>query len=507
MSTVAPVEALAASIHFPQERARPSSIGREGKCACWILLLCLKQLQARQHIIENMKEDILGSSNLDGPTVGRGRRGLEVCNSRAPLDRRTTTTTIQPKISERKIGSAVGSMALCVAMLIASEFMPVSLLTPIAHDLSTTEGAAGQAISISGLFAVVTSLFIATIAGRFDRRHVLIGLTGLMLSSLILIALAPNFGVLMVARAILGIVIGGFWSLAAATIMRLVPRDCVPKALGVIYTGNAVATAFAAPIGSYLGGIVGWRGVFWALTPIAVVNLIWQWISLPAMPPRSVNSVGKLLGLLKRGNVAFAMLGVMFTFAGAFATFTYLRPFLETYTRVSLPQLSLLLLGLGLAGFAGTYGAGALLGRHLYSLLSGLPMALAAVTLGLLATGHFFWGTAMMLIAWGTLNSAIPVVWSTWLAKGISDEPESGGGLMVAAIQLAIMLGAAFGGLLLDHVSIAAPLIGGTVLLAVASLIVGNGERISDTRRTRKGLNSDIVGVSEQFCRKHGFTI
>lgn len=145
-------------------------------------------------------------------------------------------------------------MAMCVALLIASEFMRVSLLTPIVHDLHATEGMAGQAISISGLFAVATSIFIATLAGRFDRRHVLFGMTGLMLCSLILIAEAPNFLILMVARAILGIVIGGFWSLATATVVRLVPAYSVPKALGLVYTGNAVATAFAAPIGSYLVG-------------------------------------------------------------------------------------------------------------------------------------------------------------------------------------------------------------------------------------------------------------
>jgi len=45
--------------------------------------------------------------------------------------------------------------------------------------------------------------------------------------------------------------------------------------------------------------------------------------------------------------------------------------------------------------------------------------------------------------------------WSAWLAQGISDAPETGGGLIVAAIQLAIMLGGAFGGALLDHFSIA----------------------------------------------------
>uniref|UniRef100_C6E1I6 Major facilitator superfamily MFS_1 n=1 Tax=Geobacter sp. (strain M21) TaxID=443144 RepID=C6E1I6_GEOSM len=376
-----------------------------------------------------------------------------------------------------RMWSAVGSMSLCVAMLIASEFMPVSLLTPIAADLGATAGMAGQAISISGLFAVVTSLFIATIAGRIDRRHLLMGLTGLMLASLILIAEASSFGMLMIARAVLGMVVGGFWALATATIMRLVPKDAVPKALGALYTGNALATTFAAPIGSYLGGIIGWRGAFWALVPIVVLNLIWQWISLPSMPPQTANPVGKVFGLLQRRNVAIAMVGVMLSFAGAFGVFTYMRPFLEAYTRVSVPQLSLLLLAMGGAGFVGTYGATALIERHLYSLLRLLPLALGVVTIGLLSVGHVPWGVAAMLIAWGALNSAIPVSWAAWLAKGIRDEPESGGGLIVAAIQLSIMLGAAFGGLLLDHISIAATLIGGAILLVLASLIIGNGDR------------------------------
>src|SRR3954466_7277586 len=138
------------------------------------------------------------------------------------------------EFSSRQRWSAVGSMALCVALLIASEFMPVSLLTPIAKDLHATEGMTGQAISVSGLFAVITSLLIATIAGRFDRRHVLTALTAVMLISLMLIATAPNFLILMAARALLGIVIGGFWSLATATVMRLVPASSVPKALGMI---------------------------------------------------------------------------------------------------------------------------------------------------------------------------------------------------------------------------------------------------------------------------------
>jgi predicted MFS family arabinose efflux permease len=366
-------------------------------------------------------------------------------------------------------------------MLIASEFMPVSLLTPIAADLGASEGMAGQAISVSGFFAVATSLLIASVAGRFDRRHVLMALTATMLSSLLLIASALNFTVFMAARALLGVTIGGFWALSTATIMRLVPEESVPKALGMLYMGNAVATAFAAPIGSYLGGIIGWRGVFWGLAPIVALNLLWQWTSLPSMPPRPAGSAGKVMGplrLLKRRNVAFAMAGVMLTLAGAFAVFTYLRPFLETYTQVSVPQLSLLLLGLGMAGFAGTYGASTFVSSHLYRLLRWLPLALGAMTIAMLGAGRILWAEGIVLVAWGMLNSAVPVAWSAWLAKGISDEPESGGGLLVAAIQLSIMLGASFGGLLLDHVSIAATLTGGAVLMILASATVGNGERL-----------------------------
>jgi predicted MFS family arabinose efflux permease len=386
-----------------------------------------------------------------------------------------TTATIDTPPARTAWG-AVGSMTLCVTLLIASEFMPVSLLTPIAHELGTTEGMAGQAISVSGLFAVVTSLLIPSVSSRFDRRHVLTVLTAAMLASLVLVALAPNFPFLMASRALLGITIGGFWSLSTATVMRLVPAQLVPRALGAMYMGNAVATAFAAPIGSYLGDVIGWRGVFWLLVPLAVANVGWQWFSMPPMPAQQAVPLGRMLALVKRPHVARAMTGVMLTFGGAFTAFTYFRPFLEQHTQASLPQLSLLLLALGAAGFLGTYAAGALQQGHLYRLLRGLPLGLAAATFALLATGRLLWPVALTLVAWGTFNAAVPVSWFNWLAQAVPDEAEGAGGLMVAGIQLAIVLGAGLGGLLLDHVSLTATMLGGVALLVLAALAVGKGE-------------------------------
>jgi predicted MFS family arabinose efflux permease len=195
---------------------------------------------------------------------------------------------------------AVLSMALCVAMLIASEFMPVSLLTPMAEGLHATEGQTGQAISISGLFAVAASMIITTAAGTLNRKWVLVAMTAVMLISLMLVAAAPSFSVLMLGRALLGICIGGFWALATAVIMRLVPESEVPRALALMYGGQAIAAAFAAPVGSYLGGILGWRAVFWALTPIVAINLVWHVIALPSLPALQRQDFRTMFGLLKR---------------------------------------------------------------------------------------------------------------------------------------------------------------------------------------------------------------
>ncbi|RYY09974.1 MAG: MFS transporter, partial [Alphaproteobacteria bacterium] len=89
--------------------------------------------------------------------------------------------------------SAVWALTLCVSTLIASEFMPVSILTPIATELRISEGAAGQAIAVSGLFAVLASLSLSSVTRGIDRRKVLLGLTGLMLVSGVVVALAPNY--------------------------------------------------------------------------------------------------------------------------------------------------------------------------------------------------------------------------------------------------------------------------------------------------------------------------
>lgn len=345
----------------------------------------------------------------------------------------------------------VFAMTFCVFALIASEFMPVSLLTPIASDLGVSEGLVGQGIAISGAFAVLTSLSISAIAVRINRKILLLALTALMCLSGVIVALAPNYITYMVGRALIGVVVGGFWSLSAATAMQLVSADKVPRALAIFNGGNALATVVAAPLGSYLASIVGWRGTFFGLVPLALIAFAWQWFSLPSMPaqPRAPGS-GNFLRLLKRREVALGMLAVGIFFMGQFALFTYLRPFLETATRVDEATLSLVLLAVGVGGFVGTVLIGRFLQWGFYSTLVIIPLLMAIIALALIATGESLMVTTVLLGLWGIVATAAPVGWWTWIARTLPHDAEAGGGLMAAVVQLFIGLGSTVGGLLFD---------------------------------------------------------
>ncbi|MGQ5833966.1 MFS transporter [Serratia sp. IR-2025] len=369
--------------------------------------------------------------------------------------------------------SGVFAMTLCVFALIASEFMPVSLLTPMAQTLRVTEGMAGQGIAISGAFAVVTSLFISVLAGTLNRKTLLLVLTCMMAISGAVIAMAPNYLTYMAGRALIGIVVGGFWSMSAATAMRLVPVHRVPLALAIFNSGNALATVVAAPLGSWLGSVVGWRGVFFCLVPVAIIAFVWQLLSLPSMSvTRQAAASRNVFTLFRRRVVTLGMLGVGIFFMGQFTLFTYIRPFLETVTRVDAATVTLVLLVIGVAGFIGTTLIGRVLKRGFYPTLMAIPVLMAITALALIAFGSQVAIVTALLGLWGLISTAAPVGWWAWVPRTFPQNAEAGGGLMVAMVQLSIALGSTVGGLLFDHHGYQSTFLASAAMLIIATVLI-----------------------------------
>lgn len=373
---------------------------------------------------------------------------------------------------------AVWSLGLGVFGLITAEFLPASLLTPMASSLGVTEGVAGQTVTATALVALVTGLLITSATKSIDRRWVLMFFTFLQIVSSLLVAFAPSLQVLLMGRLLLGVAIGGFWAMSTATAMRLVPARDVPKALSIIFAGVSIATVVAAPLGSFLGSLIGWRNVFILCVVPGVLALLWQLWVLPSMRPENGGSLRTLLHVLRRPGMIGGLLATIFIFSGHFAFFTYLRPFLETVGRASVETISLILLGFGLANFVGTSIAGHLLARNLRLTLALVPFGMGVLALLMVAFGHLALLDGLLVTLWGFAFGLVPVGWSSWLATTVPDEAESAGGLMVASIQLAISAGAAGGGLVFDLNGASGVFTVSGVLLVAAMVMVFAGVRV-----------------------------
>jgi predicted MFS family arabinose efflux permease len=361
---------------------------------------------------------------------------------------------------------AVYAVSLGVAGLITAEFLPVSILSPIARELNITEGLAGQTMSVTAFTAMFSSLFISMITGKIDRRWVVLSFSLLQVLSSMLVAFAPNFFVLMVGRILLGIAVGGFWALSISIAMRLVPEKFVPKALSIVYSAVSIATVISGPLASFLDGLIGWRYVFILVAIMGGISFVWQVFSLPSMPPTTPSSLGSFGDLLKIKRVRQGLLSNMFSFVGYAVFFTYLRPFLETVTHLSGNSISTVLLVYGIANLAGAIAAKYFLEKSILFTLTLSPIVMASAILLVVFFGSHFVTATIFMTLFAFAFGSIQVGWPTWLTNAAGDQVESAGSLLVAFTQIALTVGAGAGGLIYDKLGINVALgLGALVLL------------------------------------------
>jgi len=196
------------------------------------------------------------------------------------------------------------------------------------------------------------------------------------------------------------------------------------------------------------------------------------------LPAQKRQSLGSMLGLLSRPHFRLGLIAAMLSWGSAFTMFTYLRPFLEQVTGVDVTTLSALLLLLGSGGFVGTWAAGRFVRGSVAPLLKLPALIMGGCTLGLILLGGSLIAVGLFLAIWGTMNTAMSVIWMSWMAQTVDDAPEAAGSLMVAAIQTSILLGAVLGGLLLDGLSITATFAGSLALAAFALLLIRSGRTL-----------------------------
>ncbi|NLR99910.1 MFS transporter [Rhizobium sp. P38BS-XIX] len=378
---------------------------------------------------------------------------------------------------------AVLAIALCVFSIIAAEMLPAAVLTPMAKGLGISDGVAGQTVSLTAFVAIIAGLFAGVVVGAIDRRKVLLGYAAILVIANIMTATAAGTVSLMAARGLLGWALGGFWSMAASVTIRLVPHKDIPKALSIVMGAVSVGMVVAAPLGSFLGEIVGWRGVFSIAGAIGVIAFAGIAITVPPLPTRAQKDAMAVFRILRLPGVPIAIAAVFCLFAGQLAFFTYMRPYLERVTQFDLDEVSLALLTFGATTVVGTALSSMAVRSSLKATMAFPPIGIAicAAVLLMFASSPAAVFTAIAL--WGFCFGFIPVGWQTWVTRNSGDDVESGGGLHVASVQFANTLGAGFGGVTLNTGGPYAPIGVAGVLMTLAFVIIFLGVGKSSSQR------------------------
>lgn len=373
--------------------------------------------------------------------------------------------TAQPTTSDRTTTWApVIALTSGIMVLVASEFLPASVLPALAADIGVSEGRAGLAVAATAIAGAATAPTIAVLLPRADRRRVLLALVTAGAIADFAVAVAPNFAVLLAGRLLLGVAIAGYWSFAFGAGTHAVPgRDHVISA--ALAFGVSLATVLGVPLASVVGDEIGWRAAFTGVAAVSALSAVMLAVALPPVPAHPAAGLRMLRQAVGRRRLMAGIACVMLVAFGNFAAYPYIRLAIGRIDATTAPWL-LLLWGIG--GVVGTVVAGA---------LAGWLRALAAVTPVLLGAGLVFTASAssMLVLAlaiglWGIAFNMVPVTTQLWVTRVEPERAESAVSLQVTAFQVAITLGSAAGGALLDGYGVHAPLLVGAAAACAAGL-------------------------------------
>jgi predicted MFS family arabinose efflux permease len=397
------------------------------------------------------------------------------------MDRRTPGLDAPMTSSAARRGwLSVTSVALGSFVLVLSEFLPIGLLPAIADDLDVGIGTAGLMVVATGLVGAVAAPVVTVLTSRLDRRVVLVSLTVLLVVADGLAAIAPSFWVLLIARMLLGVGIGGFWAIGAGIAGRLVRPELTIRATSLITAGVSVATVVSLPLGALVSSLASWRLGFVIGGALGVVALVLQLAMLPRIPAQQRVRFATLGSLLRVPRARVGLIAAAFVFAAQFAAYTYIAPYLQQLVGVGPDTVTIALLVFGVAGIVGNFAAGFTLDRSVLATIGASKFVLAAAVVLLPLLAHSVVGVFVLLVVWGLVWGALPLGMQTWMSTASPAGSETGLALFVTTIQLAIAAGSVLGGAAVSSFGLAADFwLAGGVAIVGAVVLVAMGLRKS----------------------------
>ncbi|WLH38028.1 MFS transporter [Pseudomonas sp. FP2196] len=381
----------------------------------------------------------------------------------------TPSITLSAAPKSLPIGALL-ALAMTGFICIVTETLPAGLLPLISEGLAISPSMAGQMVTAYALGSVLAVIPMTIATRGWRRRNVLLlTIVGFLLFNSIT-ALSSHYGVTLVARFFAGVSAGLAWSLLAGYARRMVEPDQQGKALALAMVGTPIALSLGVPLGTWLGGLVGWRTAFGIMSGLTLILIVWVLVKVPDYAPQPAHQRMSLRGVLTTPGVRPVLAVVISWMLAHNILYTYIAPFVAPAGLEG--RVDVVLLAFGIAALGGIWLTARLVEPLLRrtTLVSLAGFAVVCVALGFLGRipAVIYIGVAV----WGLSFGGAATLLQTALADAAGDGADVALSLNVVAWNSAIAGSGVVGGVLLDRWGVASFPWAMLVLVAVGFAIV-----------------------------------
>lgn len=366
-------------------------------------------------------------------------------------------------------------------LMIVTETMPAGVLPAMAQDLDVAPSAIGLLVSVYALASAAAAIPVVALTRRLPRRPLLIGLLFCFALANSVTALSASYALTVAARIIAGLAAGVAWPVVIGFAVRISDGRNVGRAVAMTLVGSTVAMVAGLPLGTMMGGVLGWRVSYALLSAVALGIVAWVLAILPSVSgleeeqASSIKHVARIPGM--RQVLLVTLLGII----AHYALYTYIAPFAGMLSLTHGTTEALLLFGSG--ALIGVTTVGRLTDKSPFGVAVTAP-ALTVVSLLVLFLVRSPAIEVVMIFLWGCSFGGLPTILQSATARIAGRaHAELATAMLTTVYNTGIFSGGALGGLVFDRFGAARiPLLSVSFIAAALMIILVNARVFSNRK-------------------------
>jgi MFS transporter, DHA1 family, inner membrane transport protein len=382
------------------------------------------------------------------------------------------------------------TLAMAIFVSVTTEFLPTGLLPEMALEYHVSLSQVGLLVTIFAATVVLATTPLSLLTRNYSRKLLVIIVLLVIAFGAIMAAVAPTYGILVVARVIGGLAHGLFWAVIGAYAAHLVPKHQLGRAVAITAGGATAAFVLGVPVGTAIGHALGWRLAFAFMAGLILILCVAVIRFLPAVDHRVRLTTGEIPLPMRKDRsisaVAVLSIVIVLLMIAQNIFYTYIAPWLISVGGFGSGGVPGLLLLYGGAGAVGLVLAGIVADRYPRG---GLVVGFVIVALSILALWLFSARQPVVIaaiIVWGAAFGGGPAIIQTRMLHVASARlRDTAVALQTTAFNVGIGGGALVGGLLLDQYGLRSLPLADLLITVVGIAFIVTSDAWLSRRRSR----------------------